>query len=67
MCGKLPFVKMVLGVRETALQQHQESSWKELILEQLPRHFMCREVNKERLRHDTHLSMHKEVIEDYRR
>jgi hypothetical protein len=27
---------------------------------------MCREVNKERLRHDTHSEMHKEVIEVHR-
>lgn len=57
---------MVFGVGEIAMRQYQESSWKEFILEQLPRHMKCREVNKERLRHDTHSEMHKEVIEVHR-
>jgi hypothetical protein len=32
-------------------------------LDQLSRRIKCREVNKERLRHDTHLESHKEIIE----
>ena len=46
---------------ESAMQKYQETSWKELILEQLSRHFMCRGVNKERLRHDTHLEISQRI------
>jgi hypothetical protein len=58
-CLNLPenFLRDECTEGESVMQNYQESSWKEMILEQLSRHFMCREVNKERLRHDTHLEI----------
>jgi hypothetical protein len=52
---------MVVEVRESVMQQYQGIGWKELILEQLSRHMKCREVNKERLRHDTHLEISQRI------
>ena len=57
----MSFATMVVEVRESVMQQYQGIGWKELILEQLSRHMKCREVNKERLRHDTHLEISQRI------